>query len=210
MVKRNNDLIGIILILIGVVVFLLNADLLSGNALLILVGLSFLVIYFNRRYTWSLIAGMIIIVVGATSMIDDLFPSKTDLTGFVFLFGLGIVFLALYYTKRIVGFVFPGFLLPSIGIYTLVSSLYPEDISWSFFFLLGLSFYGIYLAEFIKKGNNWPLIPGTILIGFAALLYLISNNIIKTSLWKAISYAWPAILIVIGIKIIFDNVKYRD
>lgn len=209
MEKKNNNLIGIILILIGIAVFLLNTDLFSGNILLILVGLIFLAIYFSRKYTWSLITGMVILVVGATSVVDDFFPTKIDLAGFTFLVGLGIVFLILYYSKRIMGFVFPGFILPSIGIYTLISSVYHGEMSWAFFFLLGLSFYAIYFAEFMKRGSRWPLIPGTILISFAGLLYLISNDIIKSSLWKIISYAWPSLLIIIGIKIIFDNVNHK-
>ncbi|WIV12536.1 DUF5668 domain-containing protein [Proteiniborus sp. MB09-C3] len=207
--KRNNDLLGIILILIGVLIFLLNTDLLSGNALLILIGVGFLVIYFIRRYIWSLISGMIIIVVGVTSIIDDAFSTRIDLAGFTFLVGLGIVFLVLYFTKRIMGFVFPGFILPAVGIYTLVSSIYTGEMSWAFFFLIGLSFYGIYIAEFMKRGNSWPLIPGTILIAFSAFLYLISKDIIKASFWKVISYAWPALLIIVGIKIIYDNVKRK-
>ncbi len=207
--KKNSDLLGIILILIGIAVFLLNTSLLPENSLLILVGIIFLTIYFSRKYTWSLITGMVVVVVGVTSVVDDLFQTKIDLAGFTFLVGLGIVFLILYYSKRIMGFVFPGFILLAIGMYTLLSSVYHGETSWIFFFLLGLSFYGIYLAEFMKRGSRWPLIPGTILIGFAALLYLTFNNVIKASVWNIISYVWPALLIIIGIKIIFDNVNHK-
>lgn len=209
MERKSSNLLGIILILAGIAVFLLNASIVSENGLLILVGIIFLAIYFSKKYTWSLITGMVVIVVGVTTVVDDLLPTKIDLAGFTFLVGLGIVFLILYYSKKITGFVFPGFILPSIGIYTLVSSLYTGETSWAFFFLLGLSFYGIYFAEFMKKGNRWPLIPGTILIGFAGLLYLIFNDIIKDSFWKVVSYSWPALLIIVGIKIIYDNVKHR-
>lgn len=209
MEKRNSNLLGIILILVGIAVFLLNTEIFSGDMFLILVGLTFLAIYFNRKYTWSLISGLVITVVGITAVIDELFPLQIDLAGFTLLFGLGIAFLILYYTKKIMGFVFPGFILPSIGIFSLVSSIYTGEISWAFFLLLGLSFYGIYLAEFMKRGYRWPLIPGTILIGFSAIVYLITNDIIKASVWKIVSYFWPAILIIIGIKIIFDNARHR-
>lgn len=209
MERKSSNLLGIVLILVGVLVFLVNTNLLSGNALLILLGIGFLVIYFSRRYTWSLISGMIVIVVGATSMIDDMVSTRFDLAGFTFLTGMGIVFLILYYTKKITGFVFPGFILPAIGIYTLVSSMYVVEMSWLFFLLVGLSFYGIYFAEFMKRGSRWPLIPGTILVAFSALLYLIMKNIIDISFWNAIEHAWPALLIIAGILIIFNNVRHR-
>lgn len=210
MEKRNNTFLGIIFILLGIFVFLRNTDIFSGNIFLILVGLIFLAIYFTKKYTWSLIVGLMVMVTGITSVVDDYFTTTIDISGFTFLFGLGLAFLILYFVKGITGFVFPGFFLIAIGVYTLVSSMYDGDLSWLFFLLIGLAFYGIYLAEFRKmKGVYWPLIPGTISICFSAFLFLLNNQIIKNIFLEIKSYILPVSLIIVGILIIFSNSRHR-
>lgn len=207
--KRNNT-IGIVLIVIGMALLLQNTSHIAfEDTFFIAIGGAFLIGYYFRRNTGYLIAGMVILVLGATSIIDEYRIASVDLSGVLFLVGLGLVFLILYFAKNIRGFIYPGCILPIIGIFSLLDDMYDVEMAWVFFLGIGLAFFLIYLIDTKKDGSKWPIIPGSILIVISALTYLQENKIIPWNFWETLSYIWPVILIVMGIRIIYNYWKSR-
>lgn len=129
----------------------------------------------------------------------------------MFLMGLGIIFLLLYFRKGVLGFVFPGYLLPAIAIYSLIENNINDDFIWpSFFILLGLAFYLIYFTAFVNK-SSWPLIPGTILILFGLAAFAFVLGIISIDKLKALegyqSYILSAVIVLIGVGLLYKGFK---
>lgn len=210
MEKRKDYTLGIVLILIGLAILLRNTKILSKDVFLIAIGGGFLVGYYNKKQTGYLIAGLILLVLGGTSLAGNYRILNVDMSGFLFLTGLGAVFLALYFGKHITGFIYPGCILIAIGSYTLFDNIFHIEMGWLFFTLLGLAFYAMYLIEHQKVGQRWPLIPGTILIVLSSLFFLTSLEIITDNFWSLISYFWPVILIIVGLRIIYNNRKMNS
>lgn len=201
--KKNNTA-GIILIIIGIAFMIHNSNLIDNDILLSILGLGLLVGYYYKKNTGFLISGLVILGIGVNSIADRLI-ANINLSGFITLTGLGFIFLLLYFANNIKGFVYPGCILPAIGTFSLIDSLLNIDIGWLFFLLLSISFYLIYIFEHRKNNVKWPLIPASILLAFSALTFLTSINIFGIGLWEILIYIWPAILIIIGIRLIYNN-----
>lgn len=210
MMKRNDFSVGVILIVIGVIIFLFNTNILPDDVLLLGLGVTLLVAYYYKRHLGYLIAGLILAVIGITSLIEEYLITQADLASLFFMWGLGIVFLVLYFAKHIRGFVYPGCILPAIGTYSFLDEIYNIEIGWAFFLLLSIAFYVIYLIEHKKTGNTWSIIPGTVLLILSGFFFLTSKDIISSSFWKTISYIWPIILILIGGRIVYNNSKLKQ
>jgi len=208
--KRNDISLGVVLIIIGVVVFLLNTNILPNDVLQVGLGIALLIVYYYKKRTGYLIAGTVITLMGVISLLEAYVVKDVDVTEPLFMWGLGIAFLVIYFSKKKRYLIYPGFILPAIGTYSLIEELTNSDIGWAFFLLLGLAFYLIYLVEDRKTGSNWTLIPGTILVLLSVVLLLTSKEIITTSFWKIVSYIWPIILILIGARIIYNNSREKE
>lgn len=209
MTVNRDKTMGIILIVIGLAIFLLNTKVLPNDVLLVLIGAAFLVGYYNKKVTGYLIAGLIFLALGIGSLVDKYVMTSLNLSGVMFMWSLGIAFLILFLVRKIKGFVYPGCILPAIGTFALLEQLYDKDITWVFFLLLALSFFVIYLFEKSITGHSWPLIPGVALMLISGLFFLTSEEIIKYDFWRILSYIWPVILIVIGIRIVYNNSKHK-
>jgi len=208
--KRKDYTLGIVLVLIGLAILLRNTKLLSKDIFLVAIGGGFLAGYYNKKQTGYLIAGLILLVLGGTSLAGNYRILNIDMSGFLFLTGLGTVFLALYFAKNITGFIYPGCILIAIGSYTLIDNIFNIQMGWLFFTFLGLSFYAMYLIEHRRIGQRWPLIPGTVLLVLSSLLFLTSLEVITDNFWSLISYFWPVILIIVGLRIIYNNSKMNS
>jgi len=208
--KRKDYTLGIVLVLIGLAILLRNTKLLSKDIFLVAIGGGFLAGYYNKKQTGYLIAGLILLVLGGTSLAGNYRILNIDMSGFLFLTGLGTVFLALYFAKNITGFIYPGCILIAIGSYTLIDNIFNIQMGWLFFTFLGLSFYAMYLIEHRRIGQRWPLIPGTVLLVLSSLFFLTSLEVITDNFWSLISYFWPVILIIVGLRIIYNNSKMNS
>ncbi|MTI70283.1 MAG: hypothetical protein FH751_08535 [Firmicutes bacterium] len=204
--KKNDYVLGIILILAGIFIFLENTNIVPNETYIVVLGIAFLIGYYNKKKTGYLIAGLILTGIGLSQVLDRM-VYNLDLSGLLVFIGLGAAFLIVYFTKGKEGFVYPGCILPAIGIHSFLEDLIIGDIGWLFFFLISISFYAIYLLIHRNKGVKWTFILGSILLALSGLFYMTENNIITSSFWKMISYFWPVILILIGIRIIYNNSK---
>lgn len=107
---------------------------------------------------------------------------------------IGAVFLAGYAVLRVYGLLIPGAIFLGLGVGVAIE---PTAGSGSGVLLgLGLGFVGIYFVDFLVEGRRrwWPLIPGTILVGIGALLFLLGSAESRELLrW------WPLLLIALGV-----------
>lgn len=209
---RNNNLAaGIILIFLGIAFFLKNFNISVMNTLMLSGGLYFLYEFAVKRHQPHLIFGTVLTATGGLMLLKDLGRLRFDISGEMFLIFLGAIFLFFYFSKGITGFVFPGFILPVLGIYSMIENNLNDNYMWpSFFILLGLAFYLIYFTAFIHK-SSWPLIPGTLLILFGLGAYAFVLGIITidmiTALEKYQNYILSAVIVLIGVAILIKGLK---
>lgn len=144
----------------------------------------------NRSRTNQMLPGLILILLGVLFLLG-----RTALGSVIFLGGLGAIFLVAYFATRGYGLLIPGCILASLGIGDL--------IGWSSLGL-GLGFIAIFVIDLSVRGKShwWPLIPGAI-ITVGALGE--RTNVVLAPLRGLISNAWPLLLIVIGVLLLFQN-----
>lgn len=211
--RSNNLIAGLVLIFLGVAYFLRNFDISMINTLMILAGLYFLYDYSVKKEQPHLIFGVVLTATGVLMLLRNLHIVRFDISGEMFLIGLGIIFLFVYFRKGILGFVFPGYILPAIAIYSMVENNMNDNFIWpSFFILLGLAFYMIYFTAFINK-SSWPLIPGTILILFGLISFAFVLGIVSVDMLRALegyqSYILSAAVVLIGVLMLYRGLRRK-
>lgn len=209
--KKNNYIVGIALVFLGLAFFLKNYNISVINTLMLLGGLYFLYDYVIKRYQPHLIFGIVLSAAGSIMLLRDLGRLNFDLSGELFFLTVGAIFLFFYFAKGITGFVFPGFILPVFSIYSLIENNMNDNYMWpSFFILLGLAFYLIYFTAYMHK-SSWPLIPGTILIlfglvAFAFVLGIVSIDMIR-GLAQYQNYIISGGIVLLGVGLLYKGLK---
>lgn len=209
--KNNNYTAGIVLIFLGLAFFLRNYNISVINSLLILGGLYFFYSYSAKKQQPHLLFGVILTATGALMLLKDWGKLSFNISGELFLILMGAFFLFAYFKKGIVGFVFPGYILPSIGIYIMIMDNMNADYMWpSFLILLGIAFYLIYFTAYIQK-SSWALIPGTILILLGLAGFAVSLGIITWSMLSALmdyqNYIISVVIVLIGIGLLIKGLR---
>ena len=208
--EEKDYTLGVVLIFIGIMFFLLNLNVLSFNWLLLILGVSFLVAYAFKRQTGYLAAGLILLAISIVSIIDQYTFTNVNIKGFVFLWVIGIVSLVMYSRHRTRGYIIFGCILPAIGTYTLIDEMSYGDTAWVLFLFLAIALYIIYAVDYKKLGISWPRSLSIIMVVLSLLFLLSSKTVVKFKFWKFISYLWPALLIVIGGRIIYNMKKVNE
>jgi len=201
--NKKNTTIGVVLILLGITMYLRNFHIDTGSLVTLFLGLGLLYAYYSKREQPYVIFGGIFATIGLMSVLGDLRLFRIDVTFEAMLIALGLIFIFLFYTKHILGFVFPGAILPALGIYTILQRNFSDKLTGaSIFLLLGFAFYAIYLLAFMGR-SSWPLYPATVLLVMGILSYALNFKLIT---WKMISlnwnYIWPVLLIAAGLSIL--------
>ncbi|MGC8838376.1 MAG: hypothetical protein ACP5UM_08165 [Anaerolineae bacterium] len=125
--------------------------------------------------------------------------------GWVFLLGLGIIFLAVGWLLRTYGFLIPGGILAGLGVGIAAGNVLPEDGGQGGAVLLGLGlgFILVWLLGWaiLQEKHPWPLIPGGILGVLGALLLAGAWGL---QVLELLGKFWPVILVVIGIVVLIS------
>jgi len=131
-----------------------------------------------------------------------LLNNMLDLTGGFVLIGLGVAFVAGYYSSGTYGLLIPGMILIGLGLGNVMEDLRPFglDAEWSTFWL-GVGFIGIYLTDRFRRRQTsaWPLWPGGFLVLFGLWDIARELELIDFLWWNVFEDWWPLALIVIGI-----------
>jgi hypothetical protein len=192
-------LIGILLILGGVLAFLDVRGIIS-NAGGIFWGLIFgagaavfLYLLFNDPANWwAAFPGFTLLGLAVSSFLPD---SLHAYEGLAFFAGISLAFWWVYFSDRQRWWaIIPAGVLLTLGVVSVLDDAGKLQTGGSFFLGLGLTFI---LVALLPGGSarTWALIPGTILLLFGALL--------GTPFVGLADYLWPAVLIVLGIYLIF-------
>ncbi|MDD3439133.1 MAG: hypothetical protein PHI04_06945 [Clostridiaceae bacterium] len=208
--NKKNTLIGIALIFLGISMYLKNYNIGTGSLLTLFLGLGLLYAYHIKTEQPFIIFGGIFAAIGLAAVLRDIRLFRIDMVFEAMLIALGIIFIFLYYSKHIEGFIFPGVILPAAGVYLLLlRSFNDRYVSPSIFLLLGFAFYVIYLIAYMGK-SNWPLIPANVLLLIGSFAYGVSFDIIT---WHKVylnrDYIWPLLMIGAGVLILISRFRRR-
>lgn len=208
---RKNTVLGMFLLFLGVSMYFRNFRIGTGSLLTLFLGLGLLYAYYSRREQPFIIFGGIFTGIGLMSVMHDLRIFRIDMSFETMLIVLGIIFIFIYYSKQIQSFIFPGMILPALGIYLILSRTVSDRYaSPSIFLLLGFAFYAIYFIAYMGK-SNWPLIVATILLLLGIAGYALSFKVITwNSIYLKGEYIFPLILIGAGALILLNMRKRRS
>mgnify|MGYP000932170974 CR=1 FL=1 len=205
--NKKSSIIGIGLILLGIAVFLKNIGIMPQGSFMLFAGIFFFYLYIAKKQQAFLVIGLIAALSGSVSIFRDLNFLRFNMTGEIFLFLLGIIFILLYYSKRNIGFLIPGAILISLGCYVFLMDNFNSARLWpSFFVLIGIAFYFIYFLALYGK-ENWPLVIGTILILMGLIFLAYSYGILDLRIWQYNNYVLPLVLILVGVLLLIKKVK---
>lgn len=208
--ERKNILIGVILILFGISLYLKNFNISTSDAFVLFLGLFLLYLYQTKKQQPFLIFGGIFTVIGTLSVLDDLKLFRNDLNFEVFLIVAGIVFVYFYFQRGIMGFVYPGFILPALGTYMILENIFGKrQVEPAFYILLGIALYFIYFAAH-WGGSRWSLIAGTFFVVLGILMFPIRLGLITFNIWDYSAYFLPALLVLAGIGIFYKSIKRTE
>jgi hypothetical protein len=147
----------------------------------------------NQR---NLLPGLLLIGLGVFFLVGR----NTNLGGWIFLAGLGAIFLVAYFNSRSYGLLIPGCILLGLG---LGEAMDQSSLG------LGLGFIGIFAVDTLVRGRMshwWPLIPGVIIAGSE----LSDMNIAGLGTLRDIAADWwPLLLVLLGVLILFRGMADR-
>jgi len=201
---------GSLLILAGVVFLLQNlfnfqlGDLFWG-LLFALGGLIFISLFVNDRvHWWSLIPGFTLLGISGTILVNSYLPGLQDILGGLFVLGgIGVAFLAVYLADRRNWWaVIPAGVMLTLAVISMLDNVLGGTASGGLFFLgLALTFVIVALLPTPQGRMNWAWYPAGILaiIGF----------IVSVAAGNLLGYAWPVILILGGLALIYRTFASR-
>jgi hypothetical protein len=210
--KKNQLLIGVILVVIGIYTLLNRWISLPFWNLeqmwLLIAGGALLFLYHTKQKVWALIVGSIFVFCGALRLVSPIFMHNISLTAPMIFMIPGFVFIILYFANGVIGFLIPGSILIWFGIFIgLVTNGWVNGIlvPISLFGNMGMAFMTMYILGRTRIGK-WPLIPGMILLGFSLFLF---TGFSAGTIFRIASSLVPIILIGLGIWIVFKNGQSR-
>ncbi len=156
-------------------------------------GAVFLYMLLNDRNNWwAAFPAFTLLGLSASSFLPE---SLHAYGGLAFFAGISLAFWWVYFTNTERWWaIIPAGVLLTLGVVSVLYHMTAMQTGGIFFLGLGLTFF---LVAILPGGSSrsWALIPGVILLLFGALL--------GTSLSGLAQYLWPAVLIVLGIYLIF-------
>lgn len=211
--KNNNYIAGLGLIFLGLAYFLRNFNVSMINTLMIFGGIYLLYEYMTNKRRDYLSFGLVLTLIGIVMLLINLNILKFQIGGEMFLFVLGLIFLLFYFKNGVLGFIFPGYILPALAIYSVLDNNFSDSYIWPcFFILIGLAFYLMYFTAYIHKGS-WCVLVGTILILFGLTAYIFVLGIVSVDMLEIIkeykNYILSAVIVLIGIGFLYKGLRRK-
>ncbi len=144
----------------------------------------------------NLLPGLILIVLGALFLL----ARNVSLSGWIWLAGIGAIFILAYFTSRNYGLLIVGCILAGLGL---------GDASGASDLGLGLGFIAIFAIDTLVRGKMshwWPLVPGVLIAGNAAID---RNRALFGAVRSAVNDWWPVLLIALGVLILLRGMGSR-
>ncbi|HOR86641.1 MAG TPA: hypothetical protein PLL98_09160 [Bacillota bacterium] len=203
--NRKNTLIGATLIFLGISIWLRGYHIRTGSLLTLFLGLGLLYVNYIKKEQPYAIFGGIFTAIGLISVINEAGLFHINIGIETLLIIIGIIFIFLYRTREVQGLIFPGMILPAIGIYLILQKSFDSRYANpSIFLLLGFAFYIIYFIAYTGK-FSWTLVPATAFLLIGIIAYAFSFRVIT---WDMIiihkDYIWPLLMILAGALILLN------
>jgi len=208
-VKQRNMILGIILICVGVLLFLHNFHIHIRDVLLLGVGIVLFSFYFIKKKTGFLLAGIILMCIGIAQFLYSMRFIDEDIFKALFFTLLGVAFLILYFVKKQVGYIFPGFILLAFGIYFYIMQIrfVDKEVMWPLIFMImSAAFLFIFVFEFQRLGYK-PLVVSVLLLLAGTLAFLTVRGIIDKKVWENF---WPVLLVTAGVLVIVYSLFHKS
>jgi len=208
--KIFNIILGAIIILLGIFLLLITTNIIDiridvgeiFGILFLLIFLIFMGIYFSthRKQFWPLIPG--IISLGLSLLIlGESIGIKGNFSVGLFILFIGISFLTVYlFHAEHWWAIIPAGIIASVSLVIFFSDLLGVGLM---FLGMGTTFIALYfLLKITEDKHWWPVIPGGILAVMGLLFLFFEPN-------KFGNLILPIALIVVGLILIFQNIKQR-
>ena len=208
--RKEDYAFGFFLIFIGVLFLLLNLNVLSFEWLLFLLSLGLIAGYFLKDKLVYLISGLVLLAISLIYILNEYAFPGVNIKSFLFLWIFGIISLVLYSRQRSKGLLMFGTILPALGTYSLIEELSYRNVSWTLYLLFGIAFFVIYLVGYKSSGIEWPKHLSLAMIVVSILFLINTKTAMEIKFWKFINYLWPIIIILLGIRIIYNIMKARE
>lgn len=154
--------------------------------------------------TSKLAPGAILIALGALFFVVQL----TDVGEEAVVAVIGGAFLVAYAFTRQYGFLVPGGIMTGLGVGIVLQNEATPEAGGVVVIGLGVGFLLIYAIDLLVRQGAalwWPIIPGGILTAIGVLIEADQVQILNQLEW-----AWPLILIAIGVIVLFMQVRRRE
>ena len=196
-------ILALLLIGVGVVFLLDSLQVLEIGALLwaAILGmagiLSLFLFVLNHEWWWALIPGFVGLSLGLLIGVSELLPDlEGDWIGALFMGGLGLGFLAIFFVRRDFWWaLIPGGVLWTLALVIGLSSALtmPDELAGGVLFLgLGLTFALLSLLPAGQARMKWALIPGGVLLFLGLAVFASVGGTL-------FDYLMPAALVLAGV-----------
>ena len=208
--KKNNILLGVILLLLGVYTIAMKFfDINYGSMPMLLAGAAFLLLYFTKEKLWALFIGFFIFLKGCSRHFSNIsFVNNRLFWGLFFLLP-GIFMVYKYRKTKQNKYLVPGSFSLWSGIFILSSFIECLDcISGGLLFIcLGLTFLTSYLLSGARVGRGYIV---TSIIMFLTGTFLMTGIRPASLIAGYGTYIGSVILIVISVTILIKAIKQKD
>ncbi len=191
--------IGSILVVLGVLLFLKQFEILAGMTSLLwglifaAAGAYFLYRFIGNRRSewWAVIPAFALLGIGAESLLTLVLPNWG---GFSFLAALGLSFFVIYFSDRQRWWaIIPGGIMITLAFIAIMSSAFGVEDSGG---LVLIGFGVTFVLVAVLASQTWGWIPGLILVILGAFI---------GTPWQGMAnYVWPAALILGGLFLILQ------
>jgi hypothetical protein len=201
---------GIVLIAGGVLFLLQNLGYLPFGeymwaAIFAIAGAVFLVEFFRSRASWwAIIPGLTLLGIGLIIILSVLFPVSTGAwVGAVFLGMIGLAFWVVYFTNRAFWWaIIPGGIMVTLAVVAAVSTFLGGFETGGLFFIgMGLTFALVGIVPTPDGQMKWAFIP--------AVIMLLMGVLITAAATSLINYAWPLVIIAIGVFLLLRTFVFK-
>lgn len=199
---------GIGLIILGVLFLLYNLAIFDLSWILFIVSVALLVRYFLKREIVYLITGLGLFAFSSLSLIDRYIFIVINIKPFVYLFVAGCGSIYLYIKSHEKNWIVVGSIFISFALNNIIGQVWPIFLPWGKFFLLGLAFYLCYLVAYRGNYIVWPKYISYVMCVIGIIQILVNKDLFRLAN-NNISYLIPAVIIIIGLGIIYISIDKR-
>lgn len=200
---------GILLILLGVLFLLLNFNLISLSVAAFILSIAILIRYFMNNNIVSLILGLSLFGISSVFILDEYVFKSLEMKGVLFLWIFAIIAFIIFMKEKNKLFLLSSLTLLALGFYLLIVNIYGGNPIWVLLVFISIVFYIYYLFIYRRAGIEWPKKLSLILLGLSIVVFIfIKLNATNIKILKLINYIWPVLLILLGIRLIYNKNKY--